>query len=154
MPSSACPAYPLPLHPFPTRRSSDLDQYARPAGISARSCGQPLDQRDQVGMAPVTVARQPHHLPGIAVDRQPFRARDAAMRIEPVHPRSEEHTSELQSLTNLVCRLLLVPPTRSHSTLSLHDALPISTNMPGQPASLRALAASRLISATRSGWPQ
>ena len=26
-------------------------------------------------------------------------------RIE--HPRSEEHTSELQSLTNLVCRLLL-----------------------------------------------
>src|SRR5258706_5154368 len=24
-----------------------------------------------------------------------------------VHPRSEEHTSELQSLTNLVCRLLL-----------------------------------------------
>src|SRR5438093_8357347 len=25
----------------------------------------------------------------------------------PCHPRSEEHTSELQSLTNLVCRLLL-----------------------------------------------
>src|SRR5437016_11605155 len=24
-----------------------------------------------------------------------------------IHPRSEEHTSELQSLTNLVCRLLL-----------------------------------------------
>src|SRR5438093_8396256 len=27
--------------------------------------------------------------------------------IEPVDVRSEEHTSELQSLTNLVCRLLL-----------------------------------------------
>src|SRR5438093_3105764 len=26
---------------------------------------------------------------------------------EPPNPRSEEHTSELQSLTNLVCRLLL-----------------------------------------------
>src|SRR5437016_10919131 len=26
---------------------------------------------------------------------------------ERLHPRSEEHTSELQSLTNLVCRLLL-----------------------------------------------
>src|SRR5438046_7547785 len=26
---------------------------------------------------------------------------------EILHPRSEEHTSELQSLTNLVCRLLL-----------------------------------------------
>src|SRR5437016_9480824 len=29
-----------------------------------------------------------------------------AERVEP-HDRSEEHTSELQSLTNLVCRLLL-----------------------------------------------
>src|SRR5262249_60857342 len=28
-------------------------------------------------------------------------------RSEPEHDRSEEHTSELQSLTNLVCRLLL-----------------------------------------------
>src|SRR5438094_952139 len=39
--------------------------------------------------------------------------------------RSEEHTSELQSPYDLVCRLLLdtAPPTPS--TLSLHDALPI-----------------------------
>src|SRR5438046_5687845 len=29
------------------------------------------------------------------------------LRPEPAHGRSEEHTSELQSLTNLVCRLLL-----------------------------------------------
>src|SRR5258706_9735322 len=28
-------------------------------------------------------------------------------RCQPGHDRSEEHTSELQSLTNLVCRLLL-----------------------------------------------
>src|SRR5437016_12090146 len=28
-------------------------------------------------------------------------------KIHPLLPRSEEHTSELQSLTNLVCRLLL-----------------------------------------------
>src|SRR5437016_1739698 len=39
--------------------------------------------------------------------------------------RSEEHTSELQSLTNLVCRLLLDTPTTEIYTLSLHDALPI-----------------------------
>src|SRR5438046_1556350 len=38
--------------------------------------------------------------------------------------RSEEHTSELQSLTNLVCRLLSSPSRLS--PLSLHDALPIS----------------------------
>src|SRR5437016_4881649 len=39
--------------------------------------------------------------------------------------RSEEHTSELQSLTNLVCRLLLDPASTEIYTLSLHDALPI-----------------------------
>src|SRR5437016_10630181 len=35
------------------------------------------------------------------------RAAPAAARCSPPHVRSEEHTSELQSLTNLVCRLLL-----------------------------------------------
>src|SRR2546425_2595880 len=30
-----------------------------------------------------------------------------ARRLEPLHERSEEHTSELQSLAYLVCRLLL-----------------------------------------------
>src|SRR5438046_1494112 len=39
--------------------------------------------------------------------------------------RSEEHTSELQSLTNLVCRLLLDSAPPELSALSLHDALPI-----------------------------
>src|SRR5699024_6006568 len=37
-----------------------------------------------------------------------------------VPPRSEEHTSELQSRFDLVCPLLLTPP-------ALHDALPIFT---------------------------
>src|SRR5690606_25946061 len=40
--------------------------------------------------------------------------------------RSEEHTSELQSRENLVCRLLLDPPRPQTYPLSLHDALPIS----------------------------
>src|SRR5690242_5725602 len=41
--------------------------------------------------------------------------------------RSEEHTSELQSHVNIVCRLLLENATPSPQTypLSLHDALPI-----------------------------
>src|SRR5205823_6225358 len=41
--------------------------------------------------------------------------------------RSEEHTSELQSLAYLVCRLLLENATATTEvyTLSLHDALPI-----------------------------
>src|SRR5699024_5654536 len=39
--------------------------------------------------------------------------------------RSEEHTSELQSRFDLVCRLLLDLSSTKISTLSLHDALPI-----------------------------
>src|SRR5687768_6214399 len=42
--------------------------------------------------------------------------------------RSEEHTSELQSRLHLVCRLLLDPATTEFYTLSLHDALPISSH--------------------------
>ena len=49
--------------------------------------------------------------------------------------RSEEHTSELQSPCNLVCRLLLEKKnffndtaTTEIYTLSLHDALPISSS--------------------------
>ena len=41
----------------------------QPASLCAL-CRQPLHQRDHVGMRPVAVARQPHHLPGVAVDRQ------------------------------------------------------------------------------------
>src|SRR5690606_7378108 len=44
--------------------------------------------------------------------------------------RSEEHTSELQSRENLVCRLLLALTTQ-FCTLSLHDALPISLAVMG-----------------------
>src|SRR5438034_1394852 len=40
--------------------------------------------------------------------------------------RSEEHTSELQSHSDLVCRLLLETAPTDIYTLSLHDALPIS----------------------------
>src|SRR5438093_12809679 len=38
--------------------------------------------------------------------RRPIERREQRVG-EPAHGRSEEHTSELQSLTNLVCRLLL-----------------------------------------------
>src|ERR1035441_7875504 len=43
------------------------------------------------------------------------------------HRRSEEHTSELQSLRHLVCRLVFSNDTATTEiyTLSLHDALPI-----------------------------
>src|SRR5438874_772835 len=55
-----------------------------------------------------------------------------------VSSRSEEHTSELQSRRDLVCRLL---PTPLFYARSLHDALPISSGQPGggsgSPAEIR-----------------
>src|SRR5438105_3279646 len=121
MPSSARPA---DLHPFPTRRSSDL-RLGRPrrgadavlvagaglcarARLGARAAGGPHD-----GAGGRRRARRGQHLRG------------HARRLEagPAQLRSEEHTSELQSRVDLVCRLLRAPRT---STLSLHDALPIS----------------------------
>src|SRR5256885_9453467 len=48
----------------------------------------------------------------LEVNRQPVRVERSALQIVPLRPqnwsvRSEEHTSELQSPCNLVCRLLL-----------------------------------------------
>src|ERR1019366_9881343 len=47
------------------------------------------------------------------------------IRMSQVMPRSEEHTSELQSLTNLVCRLLL-----EKKKLSFRYGSPQSTQYP------------------------
>src|SRR5438046_3326809 len=77
------------LHSFPTRRSSDL---VPQADQSLHRIGRRRVHPD----AAVPIHRHEperliHH---VAHDRQ-------------IEMRSEEHTSELQSLTNLVCRLLL-----------------------------------------------
>src|SRR5438876_7754907 len=73
----------LYLHSFPTRRSSDL------ACMAEQIEDGPLDH--QVGQV---------HL-GQLVHRDPRDEGRLAV------PRSEEHTSELQSPVHLVCRLLL-----------------------------------------------
>src|SRR5947207_1147003 len=52
-------------------------------------------------------------------------ARSARKKVSSA-PRSEEHTSELQSHSDLVCRLLLEHAIPVIYTLSLHDAHPIS----------------------------
>src|SRR5438046_6357864 len=65
---------------FPTRRSSDL-------------------QRTRLG------GRQARH--GEACRKRMEREKNNAQNLRKKGARSEEHTSELQSLTNLVCRLLL-----------------------------------------------
>src|SRR5205085_10100900 len=76
------------LHSFPTRRSSDL---------SSASCGATPRGRDDEPRRPAGRRR-----PG---DRRAVRRLRAPLA--PGAQRSEEHTSELQSQSNLVCRLLL-----------------------------------------------
>src|SRR5437870_10117726 len=79
------------LHSFPTRRSSDLSSRARCAS-SGPNASVPLDGRrcDRAG------------------EGTPGAGRGG--------PRSEEHTSELQSRGHLVCRLLLEKKKKTIST--------------------------------------
>src|SRR5688572_11828323 len=123
------------LHSFPTRRSSDL---------ITNTLSRFRKHRDGIRdpkAATCRVRNQDEHS-GLG-----FCARlagDSAVHVHVQPLRSEEHTSELQSQSNLVCRLLLekkktavsqrqhrqcflhhTAPTTIY-TLSLHDALPIS----------------------------
>src|SRR5690606_41624585 len=89
------------LHSFPTRRSSDLED-----AIRFRSGSDALDVREQAKLGqiadvlakvlPCYTALPPE---GLSC------AEETVGKLESV--RSEEHTSELQSRENLVCRLLL-----------------------------------------------
>src|SRR5690606_40047969 len=96
----------LVVHSFPTRRSSDLalapgllrcEAFADPQG--RQHCGQSngrcqhLNPDAAAGALPADVCQ--------------FRRLAACVELYLYHPRSEEHTSELQSRENLVCRLLL-----------------------------------------------
>src|SRR5262245_64291860 len=87
------------LHSFPTRRSSDLqgDGWKRadvvpplvPSGVPLTKCGQRFRKG---GTGPYYPTRG-----------EEARCMDGLVQ----SPRSEDHTSELQSLRHLVCRLLL-----------------------------------------------
>src|SRR5690606_40520024 len=90
------------LHSFPTRRSSDLwvARYtlAQP-GMVLRGV---LRSHEALSPPkPITALR--------LVGPEPERMTEARLRVldEMADGRSEEHTSELQSRANLVCRLLL-----------------------------------------------
>src|SRR5258706_2351224 len=88
---------------FPTRRSSDL------LGSGARDPGEDRhQQRRPAGSGP--------------------KRRDVLVDADLLQDRSEEHTSELQSLTNLACRLLL-DKKKKHSILRLNHNLPFTANL-------------------------
>src|SRR5690606_41381351 len=97
------PSEPRDSHSFPTRRSSDL-------------IGKEPDDDGRIGTGRAAVARgaagarvDPRRacLPGGHVAQHPVAAGVGQAAGKPGAARSEEHTSELQSRENLVCRLLL-----------------------------------------------
>src|SRR5262249_62419764 len=79
------------LHSFPTRRSSDLIAGTR--------------EKDPNDTLMLDRAYSRKQLAGRLVES--LRERLTNVPLAQALDRSEEHTSELQSLTNLVCRLLL-----------------------------------------------
>src|SRR5207247_5627798 len=88
------------LHSFPTRRSSDLSARRRAAGSSAT--------RTRVAPGPWPRAA----------------GSSTVARVRPIGSagrwtRSEEHTSELQSRVDLVCRLLLEKKNENFTNLSV-----------------------------------
>src|SRR5207302_2785064 len=85
----------LSLHSFPTRRSSDLVLHA----TSRLVHGSP---RDRCGHR---AARARFERPSLRNREKEFHAAGRSIAVR--GHRSEEHTSELQSRENLVCRLLL-----------------------------------------------
>src|SRR5262245_64461576 len=95
------------LHSFPTRRSSDLPPRTAtsywPLALNTKSVLDPNDARD---MSDDVLSLPPFD----------FVVDDAGEQDAGVADRSEEHTSELQSLRHLVCRLLLEKTNAPHIT--------------------------------------
>src|SRR5437016_7210148 len=83
---------------FPYTRSSDLTIKMRAISDRCR------DGNDR------TAGQSPHHTGQCA-----FHTGANNNDLGPCENRSEEHTSELQSLTNLVCRLLLEKKKQQHT---------------------------------------
>src|SRR5207249_12290861 len=87
--------HPRPLHSFPTRRSSDL-----------AAAGAWLDSKlHALGLKPAGGVTLPYSLPAHPTGGRPYEL--GMLGSEYGSVRSEEHTSELQSRFDLVCRLLL-----------------------------------------------
>src|SRR5205085_7589551 len=86
------------LRPFPTRRSSDLSEQAAREGERKQPPPQLKAQMEEMNKPKRRRA---------GVPRPPAPPAPLTLRSRRARSRSEEHTSELQSQSNLVCRLLL-----------------------------------------------
>src|SRR5690606_40217645 len=95
------------LHSFPTRRSSDLEQksqFLRPGRFFGGGClaGRPGQPGQLEAKKPVLLL----FLFPSGKELERYQVLHNQPGLESVKKRSEEHTSELQSRENLVCRLL------------------------------------------------
>src|SRR5690606_42117866 len=98
------PALPRALHSFPTRRSSDLSPISASCRITAfipMSAPLPMVQLSKTAPWPTVTSS-----PTIVAPRALTCSTQLSCMLVRA-PRSEEHTSELQSRENLVFRLLL-----------------------------------------------
>src|SRR5205823_13847066 len=90
----------LDLHSFPTRRSSDLNRRPEATALIAELGMSGELVHPSGARSTVRAGGALRGMPGRTVMGVPAEP-------EAVRERSEEHTSELQSLAYLVCRLLL-----------------------------------------------
>src|SRR5690606_41839390 len=95
------------VHSFPTRRSSDLLEIARVKRILAGDRSGRFLRRILTEGELAQAAGKQARLAEFVASR--FAAKEAVVKALGcgIGERSEEHTSELQSRENLVCRLLL-----------------------------------------------
>src|SRR5207248_10416862 len=103
-PTNDAPPHPPPTPPLHDR-SSDLPSGAVACGTHADAAGEGTRDR----RSPAQRLRPQHdELPARQLAQlAQHRARERSARRPPLEHRSEEHTSELQSPYDLVCRLLL-----------------------------------------------
>src|SRR5699024_11896284 len=101
-----CSADPRYLHSFPTRRSSDL--LARSAARRIDSTRRRLTGADTIELVAATDFDS-IVVPGLhgLLSTETALTADEVAVLTMLEARSEEHTSELQSRFDLVCRLLL-----------------------------------------------
>src|SRR5206468_9241699 len=103
----SCPGRRRPLHPFPTRRSSDLRPLPLEVDVLRTDAAPDTLFETQSGIR-IRELNEALWAAGLGlVNMGGYDGQTVAGVISTsTHGRSEEHTSELQSRSELVCRLL------------------------------------------------
>src|SRR2546430_11974769 len=88
---------------FPSRRSSDLDEWSKPVGVDLKP-HLVSNAKNVIAIEAENTTTNPNPAGLFLSGKIAHRNKESG---NPAVQRSEEHTSELQSQSNLVCRLLL-----------------------------------------------